>query len=336
VRYPSRFGVFYDFRNPQRWAQPWPERYRQLMEQMSWVDADLPFDEVSLSEHHFVEDGWSPSTMALAAAAAARTRRVGIVTNIVQLPLHHPLRIAEDALTVDIVSDGRFRLGVSAGYREQEFDGLGVPIRERGSRMDEGLVILRRAFAGAPFSFDGRHWSFPELTVTPGPMRPGGPEIWIGGKARPALERAAAHGDGFLASALEDVAGYLAARRAMGHHDDPPRAARTTRMIVAEDPERALYDLGDHLLFQVNQYIDYGFIAGPHYSDPRDLLRDGVSQIVDAEGALAELRLAAEAGVDEVHLFSVVPGESVESGSQRLAYVADKVIRVASESRKPS
>ena len=332
--YPRTFGVFYDFRNPEAWAQPWPERYRQLLEQIAWVDGHLPFTGVSLSEHHFVEDGWSPSTMALAAAVAARTQRVGITTNIVQLPLHHPLRIAEDALTIDILCDGRFRLGVAAGYRAQEFDGMGVSLRERGSRMDEALGIIRKAFAGQPFSHSGQHWSFPELHVTPGPIRPGGPPIWIGGKAPNALRRAATQGDGFLASGLDDVAEYVALRRSLGFHDDPPATMRTSRMVITEDPERTVHELGDHLLFQVNQYIDYGFIPGPHRTNVSELLCEGLSEVVDAEGALERLRLMAEAGVDELHLFAVMPGESVESGSRRLQYVADNVIRVVTESRK--
>ena len=331
--YPRSFGVFYDFRNPAAWEQPWSARYRALLEQIAWVDAQLPYADISLSEHHFVQDGWSPSTMALAAAVAARTERVGITTNIVQLPLHHPLRIAEDALTIDILSGGRFRLGVSSGYRAQEFEGMGVSLAERGSRMDEALGILRAAFTGLPFAHSGHHWSFPELAVTPGPIRPGGPPIWIGGKASSALHRAAAHGDGFLASGLEDVAGYLAARRSLGFHDDPPATMRTSRMVIAEDPERAQHELGDHLLFQVNQYIDYGFVPGPYRTDVRELLRDGLSEIVDAEGALERLSMAGEAGVDELHLFAVVPGEPVESGSRRLQYVADHVIRVIEESR---
>jgi len=332
--YPRTFGVFYDFRNPAAWAQPWPQRYRELMEQIAWVDGHLPFTDVSLSEHHFVEDGWSPGTMALAAAVAARTERVGVTTNIVQLPLHHPLRIAEDALTVDILSDGRFRLGVSAGYRAQEFDGMGVSLTERGSRMDEGLAIIRKAFAGEPFSHTGRHWSFPELQVTPGPMRVGGPPIWIGGKAQSALHRAATQGDGFLASGLDDVASYVAIRRSLGFDDDPPPTMRTSRMVIAEDPERAAFELGDHLLFQVNQYVDYGFIPGPHRTNVSELLREGHSEIVDAAGALERLQLAAQAGVDELHLFATLPGESVESGSRRLQYVADNVISVVRESRK--
>jgi alkanesulfonate monooxygenase SsuD/methylene tetrahydromethanopterin reductase-like flavin-dependent oxidoreductase (luciferase family) len=324
--YPRRFGVFYDFRNPAAWRQPWAERYLQLIDQIAWVDAELAFDEVSISEHHFLDDGWTPSPLVLAAAVASRTSRVGIATNIIQLPLHHPLRIAEDALTVDILSQGRFRLGVAAGYREEEFAGLGVSTGDRASLMDEGIAIIRQAFTGQPFAFSGRHWTFPELAVAPGPMRPGGPEIWLGGRARPALERAAARGDGFMASSNEDVAGYMEARRSLGFEDAPAKTMRTARLIIDEDPERALRELSDHMLFHVNEYIEYGFVKRPPYTDARDLIRDGQFDIVDADGALDRLRTAGAAGVHEFHVYGVLPGEPVDSGSRRLDYISNNVL----------
>lgn len=341
VLYPKKFGVFYDFRNPAAWRQPWNERYRQILSQISWVDAELPFDEISLSEHHFVDDGYSPSVLALAAAVAMRTTRVGIVTNILQLPLHHPLRVAEDSLTVDILSEGRFRLGVAAGYREPEFAGFGTATRDRASRMDQALEILRLAFSGEAFSYAGSHWSFPELKVAPGPIRSGGPEIWLGGRAKPALERAAAKGDGFLASTNQDVASYLEVRHRRGFHDDPPKTVRTARLVIAEDPERALSELGDHMLYQVNQYVEYGFVSTQPYTDARDLLRDGQYEVADADGALQKLAEAARAGVNEFHLMAVLPGEPVDSAAKLLAYVADKVLPVvrdadrAARSRSP-
>jgi alkanesulfonate monooxygenase SsuD/methylene tetrahydromethanopterin reductase-like flavin-dependent oxidoreductase (luciferase family) len=326
MTFPSTYGLFYDFRNPEAWRQPWDERYRQLLEQIAWVDAELPFDQISLSEHHFVEDGYSPSVLALAAAVAMRTSRVGIVTNILQLPLHHPLRVAEDSLTVDILSGGRFRLGVAVGYRELEFEALGVSTRERGTRMDEGLEILRLAFSGDRFSFQGTHWQLPDLRVTPGPMREGGPEIWLGGKAPRAIERAAMRGDGFLASKNADVTAYLAARRRLGHVDLPPKTVRTARLLICEEPDRALAELGGYLLHQVNQYVEFGFIPGPPYTDPSALLRDGHYEIVDATGARETLAAAGAAGVGEFHLMAVLPGEPVESGSARLEYVARHVL----------
>ncbi|GAA1000218.1 LLM class flavin-dependent oxidoreductase [Acrocarpospora macrocephala] len=326
---PSRFGVFYDFRNPAPWREPWDVRYRKILEQIDWVESTPAFGEVSVSEHHFVDDGYTPSVLALSAAIAARTTRVGVSTNILQLPLHHPLRVAEDALTVDALSAGRFRLGVAVGYRELEFEALGTSTRDRASRMEEALQILRLAFAGEPFRFEGRHWSIPELGVRPGPVRPGGPPIWLGGTAPAALDRAARTADGFMASVNAEVVAFHGACERLGAGRKP--ASRTAWMVVDEDPERALAALGEHMLYQVNQYIDYGFLKVPPYTDPRRLIQDGFYTFVDAEGALAALAEAGAAGVDEVHFFGMLPGEDVAAATVRLEYLAAKVLpRLAS------
>lgn len=324
MSFPVRYGVFYDFRNPAR--EPWDRRYQQLLEQIRWVDALPALDEVSLTEHHFVDDGYSPSTMALATAVGALTSRVGITTNIVQLPLHHPLRIAEDALTADIVSGGRFRLGLAGGYRQLEFDAFGVSTRHRATLMEEGVAILRRAFTGDEFSFSGRHWQLPTLRVTPGPIRPGGPQIWLGGVARPALERAARIADGFLASQDHHGSAFLEAAERLGRPELRGRTVRTARLLVAPDPDKAVAELGSFLLHQVNQYVDFGFIQPPHYTDARDAIRDGHYEVVDADGAVAALARAGAAGIAEFHLMAVLPGEPVDSGTRRLEYVVNEVL----------
>ena len=324
MTFPTRYGVFFDFRNPTH--EPWERRYAQLFDQLRWVDTTGHFDVVSVTEHHFVGDGYSPSTMALATAIGATTSRVEITTNIVQLPLHHPLRIAEDALTADIVSGGRFRLGIAGGYRQLEFEAFGVSTRERAGRMEEGVEIIRRAFTGEEFSFSGRHWTLPSLRVTPGPIRPGGPEIWLGGTAAPAVERAARLADGFLASQDRHGTEFLQAAARLGRTDLQGRTARTARLLVTPDPDRAVAELGDCLLHQVNQYIDFGFLQPPHYVDARDAIRDGHYQVVDADEAVAALAAAGEAGIAEFHLMAVLPGEPVESGTRRLEYVATEVL----------
>lgn len=322
--YPTKYGVFYDFRNPT--GEPWDRRYQQLLEQVRWIDDSAHFDGVSLTEHHFVDDGYSPSTMSLATAIGAITSRVGITTNIIQLPLHHPLRIAEDALTADIVSGGRFRLGLAGGYRQQEFDAFGVSTRDRATRMEEGVEIIRRAFTGEEFSFSGRHWDLPAVRVTPGTVRPGGPPVWLGGTAAPALERAARIGDGFLASQNQHGADFLAAAARLGRTELEGRTMRTARLLVAPDPDQAVAELGTFLLHQVNQYVDFGFIEGPNYTDAREVVRDGHYEVVDADGAVAALARAGEAGIAEFHLMAVLPGESVQSGTSRLQYVANEVL----------
>jgi alkanesulfonate monooxygenase SsuD/methylene tetrahydromethanopterin reductase-like flavin-dependent oxidoreductase (luciferase family) len=320
------FGVFYDFCNPARWRQPWRDRYRQLIEQIDWVERTPEFAAVSLSEHHFLDDGYLPSVLGLAAAVAARTTRIGVMTNIIQLPLHHPLRVAEEALTIDILSDCRFRLGVANGYREQEFVALGTSTRDRAARTEEAVAILRLAFRGEPFSYDGAHWSFPEVKVTPPPVRDGGPPIWMGGSADAAIDRAARLADGFLSSTDADVERYAAACERLEVVGERRHAENTAWVIVDPDPEACLARVGPHILYQVNQYVEYGVLPGPPYEDPAVLVEQGFYSFVDAAGAIELFARSAAAGAEEIHLFGVLPGEPVEQGSARLEYVAREVI----------
>jgi alkanesulfonate monooxygenase SsuD/methylene tetrahydromethanopterin reductase-like flavin-dependent oxidoreductase (luciferase family) len=234
--------------------------------------------------------------------------------------------VAEDALIVDLLSGGRLRLGVANGYRELEFEGFGTRTRDRRRRTEEGVAILRGAFSGKPFSFDGEHYSFPELTVSPTPVRQGGPPIWLGGTVPAAFERAARLGDGFFASTDEEVVGYLDACERHEVPEERRRTCRTAWVVVSEDPARALADLGEHMLYQVNQYIEYGFLNVPRYEDPRVLIQQGFYTFVDAAGAIDYFKRSASLGVQEIHLFGMIPGEPAENGTQRLQYIAERVI----------
>ena len=104
----------------------------------------LGFDSIWLTEHHFTDDGYLPALMPAAAAIAARTTRVTIGTYVLLAPFFHPLKLAEDAAFVDVVSGGRLRLGIGLGYRAEEFEGFGVPRAQRLGRTLETIEILKR------------------------------------------------------------------------------------------------------------------------------------------------------------------------------------------------
>lgn len=109
----------------------------------------MGFDDVWTSEHHFVEDGYLAGSFAACAAIAARTSRVRIGTNVVLLPLHDPLRVAEDAVTVDLLSGERFDLGVAVGHRTAEFAAFGVEARARRPDGDRNRPARRRVRGAA-------------------------------------------------------------------------------------------------------------------------------------------------------------------------------------------
>ncbi|MGH2760685.1 MAG: LLM class flavin-dependent oxidoreductase [Actinomycetota bacterium] len=151
------------------------------------------FDSVWVSEHHFVDDGYTPSLLVTLAAIAQATERVEIGTGVLLAPLHDPIRIAEDAATVDLISRGRLVLGLGAGWRPEEFDVFGVDLGERASRVRETVAVLRGAWGPGTFVYKGR-----DLNVTPKPARP--IPIWLGGFAAAAIRRAGRIADGFLGS----------------------------------------------------------------------------------------------------------------------------------------
>jgi alkanesulfonate monooxygenase SsuD/methylene tetrahydromethanopterin reductase-like flavin-dependent oxidoreductase (luciferase family) len=249
------FMMRFDMRAPEGGAPP-ADLYRAALDMAEWGEAHGCVA-VAVSEHHGSPDGYLPSPLVLAAAIAARTRRLPIQIAALILPLHDPIELAEQMAVLDLLSGGRVSYVLATGYRQEEYAMLGRDFRSRGRRMDACLEALRRAFSGEPFEFEGR-----PVRVLPRPATPGGPPCLLGGGSPAAVRRAARFGLGMLTQGGDPSLAALyreeCARhgRAPGLFIDPPPGT-VTSAFVAEDPDSAWERIGPYLLHDARMYASW-------------------------------------------------------------------------------
>lgn len=249
------FGILWSFRNPAFARVPWPSLYRDHLDLCVESEA-LGYDHIWLTEHHFVDDGYSPSLLPIAAALAARTRRVRIGTYLVLMPMHNPVRVAEDAATVDLISQGRFDLGVGLGYRPAEFSAQGLSPSERGARLTEGIQIVQRLLSDDTVTIDGRFTRLKDIRITPPALQRPHPPIWLGALAPKAIERAARLGFHFQSvgpAALN--AAYDAALEKFGRSPAHYRIAQARAIYVARSRDEAWEIAARPLHYMTEQYV---------------------------------------------------------------------------------
>ncbi len=249
-----RFGYQVDFRNPAGSGRSFPDLYREMFRQIDAAE-DLGFDSIWLTEHHFTDDGYLPSMIPVAAAIAARTKRVTIGTYVLLVPFYHPLRLAEDTAVTDLISNGRLRLGLGLGYRAEEFAGFGVPRTERFGRTLETIEILKRAWTGERFSFDGRYFHMRDVRVLPRPVSEPHPELLWGAGSPAGIARAAKLDLGFACvGGRREISIYLDALKANGKDPTHYSIVNSRVVYIADTQEQGWNDIKDALLYQANLY----------------------------------------------------------------------------------
>ncbi|AGB36951.1 LLM class flavin-dependent oxidoreductase [Natronococcus occultus] len=167
---------------------------------------DAGLDSAWVSEHHFEADGYLSGTMPTLGAMAAESEELEIGSCVALGPLYDPIRLAEDAATVDLLSDGRLTLGLAIGSNPREFDVFGVPREERAERLEDLLSFLRGAWSDGSLEYDADfHDVSTDVSITPNPVD-GDVPVMLGGAAKPAVRRAARIADGWCAPSALSVA----------------------------------------------------------------------------------------------------------------------------------
>jgi alkanesulfonate monooxygenase SsuD/methylene tetrahydromethanopterin reductase-like flavin-dependent oxidoreductase (luciferase family) len=195
-----RFGTYFFLQaTPGRSAA---EVITAEMDQMV-LSEDLGFDSVWLTEHHFSDYGLSAAPSVLAATLAARTTRIRIGTAVYVIPFHHPIRLAEETATLDILSGGgRLVVGIGRGNRPLEFVGHGIAQDDSRTRMEEGVEILIQAWTQPQVTFHGRHWNLDNIAVQPQPLSKPHPPLAVAASSDQSVTWAATNGWRILSSGL--------------------------------------------------------------------------------------------------------------------------------------
>ncbi|MET7337811.1 LLM class flavin-dependent oxidoreductase [Nonomuraea sp. NPDC005650] len=262
----------YDLRAPD-FGPSHAELFAAMLDQVVYADQN-GLERVHVSEHHHTTDGYLPSVFPALAAIAARTSRVRIRPSALILPLHDPVRIAEDAAVVDNISGGRLDVTVGAGYREVEFRMLARGFADRGTRLRHAVQVLRRAWSGEQFTWDDR-----PVLVRPLPVQRDGPPIIMGGSTPRTARRAAEIADGYDPASPSLIEDYLMACAELGKQP----GEHLTRvgpffLHLADDPERTRHLLARHVQHEMQQYASWNADSA-HFGAAPDIPLESVWQV---------------------------------------------------------
>ncbi len=174
--------------------------------------------------------------------AAARTTRIRLGTSILNIPWYNPALLARQLTALDVLSNGRLRVGFGVGWMEDEFAAVGVSMRNRGERTDEALQVLKAIWTTNPVEFHGTYYTIPKSVIRPKPVQEPHPPIYLAASTPRAMARVARHGDGWIPLGLpiDDMAEMFAAIKSMAHDagrdPDPLELSVRANVIVTDSP----------------------------------------------------------------------------------------------------
>jgi len=257
-----------------------PARHLAQMLEQARLIRSLGFDSIWAGEHHATPGFHFFPQFPLIQSVAAAAEGLFIGTNLILLPLHNPIEIAEIGAYLDILTGGKFLLGLGLGYRPEEFAIFGVPMAERASRLSEGVEIIRRLWTEDRVTHTGRHWQFADVAVRPRPLQQPRPPILIGAQVDAAIARAAKISDGWLAvsdrlSQLPQQMKLFAETRAAAGLPPSEHICRLAEVACADDEDEAYRRAAPHLLRKYAAYAAWGLagVSKERTGSPEEQLR---------------------------------------------------------------
>ena len=218
------------------------------------------FTHIAIGQHFLYGDlRWLQPVPLLARLAAEVSQDVKLVTQIMIAPLYHPVLLAEEIATLDVVTEGRLVFGAGLGYRAEEFDYLGVPFKQRASRFDESLRLMKRLWTEDEVTFEGEHWQLDSVAPHMHPVQKPHPPLWIGAHSMAGTRRAGRYGDAYVCPPETPVPQVIERFRAVrdgfaarGKEFGPQPLRRNT--LVADTKQNAL---AEYSRVAQGRYITY-------------------------------------------------------------------------------
>lgn len=247
----------FDLRVPPFATTTYARQHEAALDIAEWGDR-IGVGAVNLSEHHGDPAGFMSAPLTMAAAVLARTKRLKVTVTAALVPLHDPVRLAEQMATIDCCFPGRLEVVLGAGYRKAEFAMAGVERSRRGILVEECYTVCRAAWKGEPFEWRGR-----EVLVTPTPSTPAGPYLMIGGKSEAAALRAARL-DAPFSPATSDPGLLDAYRRECERLGHTPRIEGIGAkpmgpgfVMVSRDPDATWQQIERHARYDADTYASW-------------------------------------------------------------------------------
>ena len=312
----------YDLRCPD-WATPRGDLYAAALDQCAWAD-QLGLDAVLISEHHGSEDGYLPAPTVFAAAVAARTKRIRIRLAALVLPLHDPVRAAEQLAVLDVLSGGRLEVVAAAGYVPSEFAMFGVPMDKRGARLERYVEVMRRLWRGERFDYEGR-----PVCLGLKPLQEHGPPVILAGGSPISAKRAARIGDGYMPVFARLWKTYAEECARLGKEPGgPPVSNAPSFLHLSDDPDRSWQAIGPHALHDMNAYGAWAEEAGlpglyRHTDSVDDVRGTGMYQVITPEACTKMVRTGRVRGSLVFH--PLMGGLSPDLANESLRLLENRV-----------